>query len=231
MKNTLDKKKVASHTLLIIIFISLGFISITQQLIKRQYKKGTLRDYPILFRSPEILKGLSFNFSEIFADLIWVRCIRYIYHHYHIDNKFPYLYDFLNQIVTLSPKFIDVYRLGAENLLMAAGDTDGAIELIKKGITHNPNEWILYYKLGQCYHLGKNDQEKAIYYYHVASMIPGSPPFLSDITAKMKSQTNENEIIYEIWEDIYKTTTMKNLKLIAKEKMFHTAVRMDQPLD
>jgi hypothetical protein len=231
LKNNQSLKKSSElHILVIIVCITLGFISITQQCIQKQYKKGTLRDYPALFHSPKILKGLSLNFSEIIADMIWVRCVRYIYHHHHVDNKFPYLYDFLNQIVTLSPHFIDAYVLGSENLLMAAGDTEKAIDLLKKGVTHNPDEWILYYKLGQCYHLGKNDKEKAIYYYSVASMLPDSPPFVSFVLNKIKEQADEYHIIYKMWEDIYEETPMKNLKLIAYEKMLQTAVRMGDPV-
>jgi len=205
--------------LLVILFLSMGFISMTQQFIQSQYKKGTIKDYPFLMHSPKILKGLSLNFSEIIADMIWIRCVRYIYHHHHIDNKFPYLYDFINQIVTLSPYFVDAYKLGAENLAFAAGEPDKAIDLLKKGIKYNPDEWILYYKLGECYYFCKEDVKNGIHYYQIASTIPNAPAFISEILKDIKNNTDQKVIIYKMWDRIYSTTPMKNLKLIANNNM------------
>jgi tetratricopeptide (TPR) repeat protein len=217
--NLSSKNNSGMSVLLIVIFLTMGFISITQQFIQSQYKKGMINDYPVLIHSPKILKALSLNFAEIIADIVWIRCVRYIYHHQHIDNKFPYLYDFINQIVTLSPYFVDAYKLGAENLFIVACEPDKAIELLKKGIKYNPDEWILYYKLGECYYIGKKDKMNGAYYYYAASMIPGSPSFISDILTDLSNNTDDRVILYNIWKQIYNTTTMKNLKQIAKIKM------------
>ena len=217
------KKKSGMPVFLVILILTAGFISMIQQFFQWQYKKGTIKDYPVLIQSPKVLKVLSFNFEEIFADIIWLRCVRYIYHHHHIDNKFTYLNDFLNQIVALSPNFIDVYKLGAENLLFVADEPDKAIELLKKGIKYNPDEWVLFYKLGQCYHLGKNDKKTAKYYYTIASRIHGSPPFISTITSNFEYE--EKITLYKMWERIYSTTPMKNLKKIARDKMSQISLK------
>jgi hypothetical protein len=146
-----------------------------------------------------------------------------------VDNKFPHLYNYLNQIVALSPNFIDVYSLGAENLLIVAGEPDNAISLLKKGIKNNSDSWLLYYKLGQCFHLGYGDRETGIYYYRLASMIPEAPPFLSLITHEMEEGTDDIRIRYKMWEMMYKTTSMKNLRKIAKDKMIQIATRINCP--
>jgi len=221
------KKKSEIFFLLVIFFVSFGFMSMVQQFIQWQYKRGFIQDVPVIFRSPKLLKGISLNFNEILADIIWIRSVRYIYHHYHVDNQYPHLYDLLNQIVALSPHFIDVYRLGAENLFIVARETDKAIELLEKGIENNPDEWILYYKLGQCYHLGKNDLEKGLYYYTIASRIPGAPPFISREVADLRALTGEELIVYKMWERLYSTTRMKNLRQAAKERMSRKAERAD----
>jgi len=211
--------------LVVILIVCLGFISIVQQCLQHQYKIGTIRDYPALFHSPHILKSFSFNFSDLLADMIWIRCVRYIYHHYHLDNNYPYLYDFLNQIVVLSPKFIDAYILGAENLLIVSNQPELAIKLLEDGIENNPENWLLYFKLGQCYHLGLQDMDKGYAYYRIAARYQGTPDYLFKIVDAIDSGAENNRITRRIWELIYETTTMKNLKRSAKTKMLQVAIR------
>jgi tetratricopeptide (TPR) repeat protein len=198
-----------------------------QQSINQLYKKGSIQEQFPFLKSPKILKALSFHFGDIIADMLWIRCVRYIYNHYHNDNQYIHLRDMLNQIVIMNPKFIDVYWVGAQNLLIMSKDSEGAIALLQKGIKHNPKEWLLFYNMGLCYHLGMKDQKMALYYYKLASECKDAPSFISDIILRIQKDDDDIKTIYRMWEWIYYTTTMKNLKRVSKERMIHLKTKRE----
>ena len=86
---------------------------------------------------PAILRGLSFGYNELGADLLWVRTIAYFTDHLK-DRQLSHLHRHVQNILALDDHFREVYRFGSA-MFMSRGerqtndDVRHAIALLKRG--------------------------------------------------------------------------------------------------
>ncbi len=109
------------------------------------------------------------------------------------------LYPLLDNATTLDPQFLEVYAYGA--VVLPAIDKEQAIKFTEKGITDNPSEWRLYQQLGYIYwRLG--NFEKAASVYTDGARIADAPPFMSLMSAKMKSEGKSRDTARAIYQQM-----------------------------
>jgi tetratricopeptide (TPR) repeat protein len=172
------------------------------------------------------LKGYSLGFEGLIADWYWMRSLQYIGNKFvknteeriSLDDLTPLnprlLYPLLDNATTLDPQFLAVYDYGAT--VLPAIDPDQAIKLVEKGIRNNPKEWRLYHFLGFIeWRLKKYDKAAAA--YDKGSEIPGSPPFMKLMAARMRSDAGSRDTARLIYKRIYDQTrdsqTKENARL------------------
>jgi len=102
----------------------------------------------LLLRSGSVVKNLSLGYAPLLADLYWTRVVQYYGSRVGIPGtNFDLLWPLLDVTTTLDPKLVVAYRFGSiflsEPDLAGPGRTDLAVELVKRGIAANPNEWRL----------------------------------------------------------------------------------------
>lgn len=170
------------------------------------------------------LKGYSLGFEGLLADMYWMKALNYMGNKIlsskekiDINNLEPLnlrlLYPYLDAATTLDPHFVDAYIYGA--IVLPAVDKQKAIDIAKKGIANNPNEWRLYQHLGIIYwRLG--DFEKAAEVYTEGSKIKDVPPFMPMMAAKMKSEGKSREMAREIYNLILEQTDEDSIKEFAQ---------------
>jgi tetratricopeptide (TPR) repeat protein len=112
------------------------------------------------------------------------------------------LYPLLDRTTTLDPGYRVAYTYGA--VVLPAIDVDQAIKLTEKGIAENPGDWVLYQHLGYIYWQQQN-YEKASQVYAAGANIPDAPPFLKQMSAKIKLEGGSRETAREIYQHIYDT--------------------------
>jgi tetratricopeptide (TPR) repeat protein len=157
------------------------------------------------------LKGFALGFEGLLADWYWMRSLQYIGGKMvktegtiNLENLRPLnprlLYPYLNNAADLDPRFITVYSYGA--MVLPGIDTRQAVAIVEKGIENNPNEWRLYQHLGFIYWRLKQF-DKAAEIYGQGAKIPGAPPFLGLMAAKMRSEGGSRETARSIYRQIY----------------------------
>ena len=154
------------------------------------------------------LKGFALGTEGLIADWYWIRSLQYIgdklvkndLSNINIENLQPLnprlLYPLLDNATDLDPKFIAAYTYGA--ILLPAIDRDEAIALTEKGIQANPGSWRLYHYLGYIYWRA-NEFQKAADIYDEGSKIAGSPPFLKQMSAAMRTQGGSRDTARQIY--------------------------------
>ena len=157
------------------------------------------------------LRGFSFGFEGLIADWYWMRSLQYIGDKVvnspdetvNIENLSALnprlLYPLLDTATTLDPKFTAVYEYGA--VVLPAIDKEQAIKFTEKGIADNPSEWRLYQHLGYI-HWRLGDFENAAKVYTEGARIAGSPPFMSLMAAKMKSEGKSRDTARAIYSQM-----------------------------
>jgi len=164
----------------------------------------------LLLRSPATLKQLSLGYDSLLADLYWTRAIQYYGERMGTEHaRFDLLWPLLDITTTLDPRLIVAYRFGAVFLSepgLGAGRPDLAVELVHRGIAENPLEWRLYADLGFLYYWWLQDYPNAATAYLEGSKIPGAPPLLKFMAARVAEKGGAFETSRMIWLEIYQSS-------------------------
>lgn len=183
-----------------------------------------------LFVEASRMRGFSFGFEGLLADLYWMRSLQYIgdkvlksKQKVNIDDLRPLnprlLYPYLDAATTLDPRFIEAYSYGA--VVLPAIDKDRAIAIAQKGIRNNPDEWRLYNHLGYIYwRLG--DFERAAEIYGKGAEIGSAPPFMKMIALRMKTQGESRTTAREIYRQMYQQSAAdRQIRDFARSRLLY----------
>jgi hypothetical protein len=165
----------------------------------------------LLLSSGPMLKKLSLGYDSLLADVYWTRAIQYFGRRTRKPGaNFDLLAPLLDITTTLDPKLLIAYRFGAvflsESGPTGAGRPDLAVELVKKGIAANPDEWRLYQDLGFLYSIHLKDYQKASQAYLEGSKNPQAQIWMKVMAARVAETGDAAETSKLIWEEVYATT-------------------------
>jgi hypothetical protein len=135
------------------------------------------------------LKTLTLGFSNLAADVLWIRAIGYFGGHALTDREYPWLYHILDQVTTLDPTFSYPYFFGGIVLAVERESGEESIALLSKGMTRYPGDWRYPFYIGfsAFYHL-RDPQRAAVFMRHAASL-PGSPEYLPHLAASLLAES------------------------------------------
>jgi hypothetical protein len=165
----------------------------------------------LLLRSGALLKKLSLGYEPLLADVYWTRVVQY----YGVRARKPgatyeQLWPLLDITTTLDPKLMIAYRFGAvflsERPPGGPGEADVAVDLVKRGIAENPDEWRLYEDLGFLYSIHLKDYKKAAEAYLEGSKNPNAQIWMKVMAARVAETGNELETSRLIWVGVYSST-------------------------
>src|SRR5271167_4710167 len=109
-------------------------------------RTAALEHEELLLRSGQVAKNLSLGYDSLLADIYWTRAVQYYGARAGVEGaRFERLWPLLDIATSLDPKLIVAYRFGAiflsEPPPAGAGRADLAVELVKRGIAENPDNW------------------------------------------------------------------------------------------
>jgi hypothetical protein len=187
----------------------------------------------LLLRSPSAVKNLSLGYDSLLADIYWTRAVQYYGARAGIEGaRFELLWPLLDIATSLDPKLIVAYRFGAiflsEPPPAGAGRADLAVELVKRGIAENPDNWYLSGDLGFLYYWRLKDYPAASAAYLVGSKIPNAPSWLKMMAARIAEKGGSLETSRVIWSEIYESTQDKTVRRQAMETLRQLRVLEDE---
>ena len=160
--------------------------------------------------SPKLLKRLCLGYDGLLADIYWTRTVQYFGGtHSQGGGTYKLLWPLLNITTELDPHLIPAYEFG-ETFLVAkppqgAGDPQKAIELARKGIQNNPDDWHLYYDLAFVYYDQKDYRDAAEAFLR-GSQLPNTHPFLKIMAAQMAQHGGELDTARMMWSATLETS-------------------------
>ncbi len=176
----------------------------------------------LLLRSGALLKKLSLGYEPLLADVYWTRVVQYYGLRVRKQGaKFEQLWPLLDITTTLDPKLMIAYRFGAvflsERPPVGPGEADLAVELVKRGIAENPDEWRLYQDLGFLYSIRMKDYKKASEAYLEGSKNPKAQIWMKVMAARVAEAGSELETSRMIWEGVYSSTNDQQVRRTAAQ--------------
>jgi len=174
----------------------------------------------LLLRSGALLKKLSLGYESLLADVYWTRAVQYYGVRAHKTGAtYEQLWPLLDITTTLDPKLMIAYRFGAvflsEQPPGGPGRADLAVELVKRGIAENPDEWRLYQDLGFLYSIHLKDYQKASEAYLEGSKNPNAQVWMKIMAARVAETGNDLETSRLIWTGVYSSTNDEQIRRTA----------------
>ena len=180
-----------------------------------------------LYLDGKTARRISLGFNGLAADWYWMRSLQYvgrkIINHPEdvpLDNlaqlNMKLLAPLLDAATTLDPQFLDPYEYAA--IVLPSVDVQEAIRITQKGIDANPNAWKLYHHLGYIYWQQRN-YEAASEIYGRGAAIPGAPPWMEAMKAKMAADGGSRATAREIYTRMFEQSTEESVKEMAHRRL------------
>lgn len=186
----------------------------------------------LLLSSPSAVQKISLGYDSLLADIYWTRAVQYYGSRVGTDHpNFDLLWPLLNITTTLDPKLVVAYHFGAVFLseqVLGANRTDLAIKLVQRGIKANPDNWYLCGDLGFLYYWRMKDYPDAVDAYLEGSKIPGAPPWMKLMAARVSAMGGSIETSRMIWSQIYESTNDKNVRNMAMKELKVLKAQVDE---
>jgi tetratricopeptide (TPR) repeat protein len=185
-----------------------------------------------LYVSPSTAKRISLGFGGLVADWYWMRSLQYVgqkvinYNDQHKGNLLQMddltsldlrlLPDLLDTTTTLDPQYIAAYEYGA--MLLPSIDKAAAIALLEKGIASNPGAWRLYHHLGYI-NWQDNDFQAAGQIYGKGADLPGAPPWMRAMGARLAAEGGSRGTAREIYQRMLEQSDEQQVKEMAAKRL------------
>jgi hypothetical protein len=135
------------------------------------------------------LKALTVGFSNLAADVLWIKAIGYFGGHALTDHDYPWLYHILDQVTTLDPMFSYPYLFGGLTLGVEAESGAQSNALLGKGMTRYPGDWRYPFYIGFNSFYLQRDPERAAEFMRYAASLPGTPEYLPHLAASLIAES------------------------------------------
>ncbi len=146
--------------------------------------------------------------------------------------NFDLLWPLLDVTTTLDPHLMAAYRFGAIFLSEpgegGAGRPDLAIELVKRGIAANPNEWRLQTDLGFLYYWRMKDYKDAAQLTRKRARIPKRRCGSKLMAARIAQKGGSIETSRMIWSELYESTKDPRIKKTATQQLISLKAQDDE---
>ena len=177
--------------------------------------------------SGDYLRMASLGYRELAADLLWLQAIQVMGERKLSEEAGHWLYQAVDRITTLDPKFVRAYEAGSHALCILVLLPEESNRLLEKGMQHNPQEWKLPFLLGINYYFELADDEKAAEVMALASRLPGAPESLVRLAAKLFVSAKSPQQAVELLAKVYEETSDENVRKMLEIRLKESIVERD----
>lgn len=161
-----------------------SIVGLQYDLDKRNGQMTRVEELRLLPRG-EVMKPALLGYHHLGADVIWLRIIQVIGEQKAGAKDYEWLAHALDVVTTLDPQYVYAYDAGGTVLTELAGRVDLSNQLLEKGIRANPLAWRLPFILAYNCFFYLEDYVRAAEYMSQAARLPGRPPFVPELAARL----------------------------------------------
>jgi len=158
---------------------------------------------PIL--SPHALKALSGGFAPALADVYWIRAAATSSASLD-DAGARTLFDLIDRVTVLDPRFEPAYHYGALLLSVAAHRPDLSDRLLVRAQEQFPENWSFPFYLGFNAFYHRTDFPGAAEHMDRAAHLPGAPPYLAALARRFRDQEQNTAAAEELLGRLLRVT-------------------------
>ena len=144
---------------------------------------------------PSIVERMTLGFDAVLSDYYWLVAIQAVGGHEAINaNLGAHLGKLVDVVTTLDPWVGHPYRFAAVWLTESEENVRTANRLLARGIEHHPDEWRNRFYLGFNLFYYLMEYEAAADEIEAASRLPGAPPYLPRLVARLRSENADIDV-------------------------------------
>ncbi len=144
---------------------------------------------------PQLAKLMALGFDAAVADFYWLQAIQAIGADAQVDEELgSHLGKLIDVVTTLDPWVDHPYRFAAIWLTEGEENVLTANRLLERGIAHHPDEWRNRFYLGFNLFFYLMQNEAAADQLQAASRLPGAPPYLGRLVARLRAETADIDV-------------------------------------
>ncbi|MBX7232510.1 MAG: hypothetical protein K1X29_10535 [Bdellovibrionales bacterium] len=211
------------------------------QLAKNEFLGGFKSSEPLLI-PPAQLEKFTFGYNDFLADSLWIRSIQdfdfcggkmkmegysiALGHNLTLCKK-GWIFQMLDAVTRLDPRYQIVYTRGAVSLSVVVSDFEGAAEIFSRGARQYPEDWYIHYSAGYHYGVEMGLSEKAAFHLREAAKY-GAPNWTVLLAAKMFNQAGKAEFGIAALKQFYKDQPYEEWPERAQQRMRELKASLDQ---
>jgi len=144
---------------------------------------------------PAVARLLSLGFGAVVSDFYWLQAIQAVGGDVRITPELgDHLGKLIDVVTTLNPQVDHPYRFAAIWMTESEQNVRTANRLLRRGIEIHPGDWRNRYYLGFNHFFYLLENAEAAEVLEEASQMPGAPPYLPRLAARLKSESADLEV-------------------------------------
>lgn len=151
-------------------------------------RKDEKQSYLLYLPKENSLRFFSLGNDALAAEYVWIKAAGYVTREWSTPDggkegdreagaqeKFEWLSKLHNTVQDLDPHWVGACRLGAMVLAAVGKDPGGAIGLLERGMSANPDSWLLAYEAGVTNLMWPGHEKEAVRYFKAAARLCTDP--------------------------------------------------------
>lgn len=162
------------------------------------------------------LRHASLGFGAPVGDYVWLQAVQYYGGYRRGEHDRRYFQGLVEAVITLDPRFCEAYHFAALVLAMDDADYEGAIDLLKRGILANPDNWRLPFTVGFIHYVYLRQWQVASVWFEAAARRPGASEFCQRFAAFSRRRAGDLEGSLLLWDHLARTTESADIRAVAE---------------
>lgn len=195
--------------------ILLGIFAFLLLFMGQNYLPPNTKSKASFIGPPPLLERFTFGFNETVADSLWIRVVQDLDYceqtvALNTCKNNSWLYQMIDTITNLSPKFRAPYAVGGLALTVLITDVDGATKIFDKSVKAFPEDWPILFRAAYHYlYEVKNNRHAA--YLLLQAADHGAPTWTRTLAGRLYVDSGDLELAQQLLEDMRKTNQDKVL--------------------
>lgn len=187
------------------------------------------RQEHLYFPSGNFLVESSLGFREAMADYLWFRFIQYYGAFRKGENDLRYMDLLTEGIQRLDPKFVESYYLPSLILWSDFGEPLKSIDMLKRGILHNPDTAKLKFQVGFVYYVFMQQYERATYWFEEAGKCSDATDRDQRFAAFASYRAGDEVVSLELWYSLLQSTDSPDMQQLAVKMIKRLESKLNLP--
>ncbi len=168
------------------------------------------------FPSGRMLVESSLGFREMAADYLWFRFIQYFGAYAKGQHDLRYFDLLVDAITRLDPRFVEAYHFASLVQWSELGDLPGAIDMLKRGVLHNPDSAKLHFMVGFNHYVFEQQNELAAKWFEAAARCSDGGDRERRFAAFARYRAGDDNVSLALWQEMYKSTESPQMRELAE---------------